>query len=167
MTKYRGLARIKSYGGGNHFADLLPARSGWIIWDKLNESSDQSDCELAWTSFKCGARKFTFLWNGFLQGRTDNGKIAQGNKKLNEKRIHPTQKPISLYKWCLKNYAKPGDIILDTHVGSGSSRIAAYDMGYDYIGFEIDKEYFDAQEKRFKEHVAQVKIQFYDTGKRI
>lgn len=144
--------------GGNHFADLLPARSGWIIWDKLNEASDQSDCELAWTSLKCGARKFTFLWNGFLQGRTDNGKIAQGDKRLNEKRIHPTQKPVQLYKWCLKNYADPGQKILDTHLGSGSSRIAAHDMGFDFTGFEIDKDYFEAQEKRFRNHIAQLRM---------
>lgn len=144
--------------GGNHFADLLPARSGWIIWDKLNEESDQSDCELAWTSFKCGARKFEFLWNGFLQGCPENGRIAQGNKKLNEERIHPTQKPVKLYKWLLKNYAKEGDKILDTHLGSGSSRIAAYEMGFDFTGYEIDKDYFDAQEKRFRQHTSQFKL---------
>lgn len=158
FDEVRRVSKNQIIWGGNHFADLLPARSGWIIWDKLNEHSDQSDCELAWTSFKCGARKYTFLWNGFLQGRTDNGKIAQGNKKLNEKRIHPTQKPVSLYKWCLKNYTDSRSRILDTHLGSGSSRIAAYDMGYDFTGYEIDADYFAAQEKRFKQHIAQLKI---------
>ena len=70
-------------------------------------------------------------------------------------RTHPTQKPIALYKWLLKNYAKEGDRILDTHLGSGSSRIAAYDMGFDFVGYEIDKDYFDAQEKRFQNHIKQ------------
>jgi len=141
--------------GGNHFADLLPARSGWIIWDKLNEGSDQSDCELAWTSFKCGARKFTFMWNGFIQGRTDNGSIAQGNKKLNEERIHPTQKPVQLYRWLLKNYAKEGDKILDTHLGSGSIAIACHDYKFDLVGCELDTDYYNAALKRFNNHKAQ------------
>jgi site-specific DNA-methyltransferase (adenine-specific) len=72
-----------------------------------------------------------------------------------ETKIHPTQKPVALYKWLLKNYAKEGDTILDTHLGSGSSRIAAYDMGFDFTGYEIDKDYFEAQELRFKHHTQQ------------
>ena len=79
----------------------------------------------------------------------------QGNKKLNEKRIHPTQKPIALYRWLFQNYPKPGDRILDTHLGSGSSRIAAYDAGLDFVGCEIDPAYFKLQEERFNEHTAQ------------
>lgn len=158
FTEIQRVSKNQIIWGGNHFADLLPARSGWIIWDKLNEKSHQSDCELAWTSFKCGARKFTFLWNGFLQGSPENGKVAQGNKKLNEDRIHPTQKPIKLYRWLLKNYAQSGNIILDTHLGSGSSRIAAHEMGFDFTGFEIDKDYFEAQEKRFQQYKSQLKI---------
>jgi site-specific DNA-methyltransferase (adenine-specific) len=73
-------------------------------------------------------------------------------------RIHPTQKPVALYKWLLQNYAKPGDTILDTHLGSGSSRIAAYDLGFDFTGYELDKDYFEAQEQRFANHIAQAKL---------
>ena len=77
----------------------------------------------------------------------------------NEKdRQHPTQKPIALYKWLLKNYAKPGDRILDTHLGSGSSRIAAYDMGFDFVGYELDKEYFEASDRRFKNHISNLQM---------
>ena len=81
--------------------------------------------------------------------------MLQGNMKNKERRIHPTQKPVALYKWLLQNYAKSGDTILDTHLGSGSSRIAAYDLGFDFTGYELDKDYFDAQEERFARHIAQ------------
>ena len=89
--------------------------------------------------------------------------MLQGNPKDREDRFHPTQKPVALYKWLLKNYAKPGDRILDTHLGSGSSRIAAYDLGFDFVGYEIDKEYFEKQEERFKNHVNQLNL-FVDFG---
>jgi len=79
--------------------------------------------------------------------------------KNKEARIHPTQKPIALYKWLLKNYAKEGDKILDTHLGSGSSRIAAFDGGFDFTGYEIDKEYFDDSVKRFQNHISQLKLE--------
>ena len=84
----------------------------------------------------------------------------QGNKKLNEKRIHPTQKPIALYKWILQTYAEKGHRILDTHLGSGSSRIAAYDMGYDFTGYEIDTDMFRKQEERYSQHTKQLKFEF-------
>jgi DNA (cytosine-5-)-methyltransferase len=132
--------------GANHFVDLIPFKSPcWLVWDKDNGKADFADCELAYTSFNSAVRKFTFRWNGMLQG----------NMKHKEGRIHPHQKPVALYKWILSHYAKAGDIILDTHLGSGSSRIAAYDMGFDFIGTEIDSEYFEEQEKRFKDHCAQ------------
>jgi site-specific DNA-methyltransferase (adenine-specific) len=115
-----------------------------LVWDKDN-SGDFADCELAWTSFDTSVRKFRYRWNGMLQE----------DMKNKEFRIHPTQKPRQLYKWILKNYAKEGDKILDTHLGSGSSRIAAYQMGYDFTGYEIDKEYYEAQEKRFKNAIMQ------------
>jgi site-specific DNA-methyltransferase (adenine-specific) len=86
--------------------------------------------------------------------------VQQGNKKLNEKRIHPCHKPILLYKKLLSDYAKPGDKILDTHLGSGSSRIACHDGGFDFTGFEIDKDYFDASVKRFEQHIRQQTLQF-------
>lgn len=133
--------------GANHFGNLAPA-SCWIVWDKLTGENGYADCELAWTSFDTAVRKFTFRWQGMLQG----------NMAEKEERIHPTQKPAALYKWLLKNYAKEGQRILDTHLGSGSSRIAAYDMGFDFTGYEIDKDYFLAQEKRFQQFKSQTKL---------
>jgi len=131
--------------GGNYFT-LRPS-SCWIVWDKLN-SADFADCELAWTSFATAVRKFTFRWNGMLQQ----------NMKDKENRIHPTQKPVALYRWLLQNYAKEGDKILDTHLGSGSSRIAADMEGYNFTGYELDKDYFDASVKRFAEYKLQTKL---------
>lgn len=108
-----------------------------------------ADCELAWLSSGLGvARMFRFTWNGMLQE----------DMKNKEQRIHPTQKPVALYKWILSNYAKEGDKILDTHVGSASSLIACRDMGFDYVGFEIDKEYYDMACKRIEEEFAQLRF---------
>lgn len=143
--------------GANHFWNLPPS-SCWVVWDKCNEGTDQSDCELAWTSFKSAVRVFRFMWSGMMQGSLSDGRVMEGNKKLNQKRIHPTEKPFQLYKWLLKNYAKEGNKILDTHLGSGSSRIAAYEMSFDFTGYEIDKDYFEAQEKRFKQHISQQRL---------
>lgn len=126
---------------------------GRIIWDKCNQSSSFSDCEIAATDLIDSVRLFPFMWNGMCQGRSvAEGRIMQGNKALNEVRIHPTQKPIALYVWLLQKFAKPGWKILDTHLGSGSSRIAAYGLGFDFYGCEIDKKYFDAMNKRFEQH---------------
>ena len=122
--------------------------SCWIVWDKENGENGYADCELAWTSFKYAVRKFKFKWQGMLQQ----------NMRDKEHRIHPTPKPVALYKWLLSNYAKPGDKILDTHLGSGSSRIAAYDLGFDFYATELDKDYFDAQEKRFQNFKSQLKL---------
>jgi site-specific DNA-methyltransferase (adenine-specific) len=132
--------------------------TGRIVWDKLNDSSDYSDCELAATNLFDHVRIFRFMWNGMLQGSVADGKIMEGNKSKNEIRIHPTQKPVQLYRWQLLRFAKAGWSILDTHLGSGSSRIAAYDLGFEFTGFEIDEHYFDAHEKRFNQHIAQLKL---------
>ena len=95
-----------------------------------------------------------------MQGKSiSEGHIQQGNKRLNEKRIHPTQKPIALYKWILQKYAKPGDLIIDTHVGSASSLIACYELGFDYIGFEIDEHYYKLAQERIKEAKAQLRME--------
>lgn len=135
--------------GANHFISKIPFDSScWIVWDKDNGETDFADCELAWTSFNSAVRKFDFKWQGMLQG----------DMKNKEFRIHPTQKPVKLYKWLLQNYAKEGDKILDTHLGSGSSRIAAYDMGFEFTGFELDKDYFEASEKRFQQHISQLTL---------
>lgn len=147
---FRQLSRVSKNQiifGANHFADRLqnPASSCWIVWDKENGENDFADCELAWTSFESAARIFHFRWQGMLQG----------NMAHKEVRIHPTQKPVALYNWIYSRYTKPGYKILDTHLGSGSSRIAAYDAGLDFVGCEIDPYYFKVQEERFKEHTAQ------------
>jgi site-specific DNA-methyltransferase (adenine-specific) len=139
--------------GANHFLGMTSPC--WIVWDKQNGENDFADCELAWTSFDTAVRQFTFKWHGMLQQ----------DMKNKEERIHPTQKPVALYKWLLSNYAKEGDKILDTHLGSGSSRIAAYIMGFDFYGFEIDKDYYDAAEKRFREQTAQQSLfEYKETG---
>lgn len=135
--------------GANHFISKIPIDSScWIVWDKVNGDSDFADCELAWTSFNTAVRRLKFKWAGMLQE----------NMKDKEFRIHPTQKPVKLYEWLLMNYAKEGDKILDTHLGSGSSRIAAFNLGFDFTGIELDKDYFDDQEKRFQSHKSQLTI---------
>lgn len=113
--------------------------SGRIIWDKLNDHSTFSKCEIASCSLIDSVQQFRYKWNGFLQE----------NMKNKEEKIHPTQKPVALYSFLFKNYAKPGFKILDTHLGSGSSRIAAFYAGLDFVGFEIDEEYFKMQEQKF------------------
>jgi site-specific DNA-methyltransferase (adenine-specific) len=132
--------------------------TGRIVWDKCNDSSDYSDCELAATNIFDHVRIFRYMWNGMLQGSLADGRIMEGNKSKNQKRIHPTEKPIQLYRWQLTKYAKQGDKILDTHLGSGSSRIAADGLGFDLWGYEIDADHFSEQEKRFHEHTAQTKL---------
>ena len=135
--------------GANHFISKIPFDSScWIVWDKNNGDNDFADCELAWTSFKTAVRKFKYTWNGMLQE----------NMKNKEQRIHPTQKPIALYKWLLTNYAKPGDKIIDTHVGSASSLIACHNYGFEYIGFEIDKDYYKAAKERLEAAKNQVSM---------
>jgi len=140
--------------GGNYFSDLLYPSRSFIVWDKRcsdEMSNSFADCEIAWMSEGMGvARMFRYVWNGMIQGN-------MGDK---EDRFHPTQKPVALYKWIFQHFAKPGDKILDTHLGSGSSRIAAYDAGLDFYGYEIDEEYFAAQEQRFYTHTAQFRIDF-------
>lgn len=146
--------------GGNYFCEEIARDSQcWIVWDKCHtEGISYADAELAWTSFNSATRIFRFLWNGMLQGTPGNGTKANGNKALNEKRIHPTQKPVSLYTWIFQNYAEPGQKVLDTHMGSQSSRIAAYDQGLNYTGCEIDKHYFDAGNERYAAYTSQMSL---------
>lgn len=150
--------------GINYFdVNLGPGR---IVWDKCCDSSTFSDCEIAYCSFHNKTRIFRYMWNGMNQGKSiSEGHIMQGNKALNEQRIHPTQKPVNLYKWILMEYAKEGDVILDTHVGSASSIIACKDLGFDYMGFEIDKNYYSAAMKRLDEYDSQIKFDF--TGQQL
>ena len=135
--------------GANHFISKIPFDSScWIVWNKINGETDFADCELAWTSFKSAVRKFDFKWQGMLQG----------DMKNKEERVHPTQKPVALYKWLLQNYAKAGDKILDTHLGSMSSVIACYDEKFDITGSELDPDYFNAGMERVRKHTSQVRL---------
>lgn len=134
--------------GGNYFTDNLEESQCWIIWDKENGENSFADCEMAWTSFNQASRIFHFRWMGMLQG----------NMKHKETRIHPTQKPVALYQWILSRYAKEGDIILDTHVGSASSLIACHKMRFRFVGFEIDPEYYEQAKRRLDTETAQMNI---------
>lgn len=142
FTELRRVSANQIVWGGNYFTPYLPSSMGWICWYKGQEGLTMSDCELAYSSFNRATRHKTFFRLALIKDGV----------------IHPTQKPVALYKWLLTNYAKPGDTILDTHLGSGSSRIAAYDLGFDFTGYELDKDYFEAQEKRFANHIAQPKL---------
>lgn len=128
--------------GGNYFS--LPPTRCFLIWEKTNvpENFTMAMAEYAWCS---------------IQG---NAKIFKYSAVGQEGRFHPTQKPIELYQWILSKYAKQGDKILDTHLGSGSSRIACYNGGFDFWGYEIDKEYFEKQEQRFENHTSQLRMEF-------
>lgn len=132
------VSRNQIIWGGNFFG----ISGGVIAWNKNGTAFGEG--EIAICSTHKSVRFFEYTWNGMIQS----------DMKNKESRIHPTQKPIALYKWLLQNYAKPGDKILDTHLGSGSSRIAAWDMGFDFWATELDKDYFEAQEKRFAAHIA-------------
>lgn len=124
--------------GGNYFP--LPPTQNLIVWDKKQPFDfSLAMCEFAWCSIQRPAKMFAM-------------------SPIFEGKIHPTQKPVALYKWLLTNYAKQGDRILDTHLGSGSSRIAAYDLGFDFVGYELDTDYYNAQEERFQRHIAQPKL---------
>ena len=126
--------------GGNYF-NLGPSR-GFLIWDKQQSVPNFSACEFAWSSIDGVSKLFKYRQAGCF----------------GETKIHPTQKPVALYDWIFKNYAKQGDKILDTHLGSGSSRIAAHRAGLGFVGFEIDQEYFDKANKRFEDYRAQLKL---------
>lgn len=136
----------------------VPMPKGRIVWDKVNGNNDFSDCEIAACSIFDSVRLFRYMWHGFMQGKSiDEGHIMCGDKSKNEKRIHPNQKPVNLYKWILQRFAQTGWKILDTHVGSASSLIACYDMGFEFLGFELDKNYYEAAQKRLADHKAQLR----------
>ena len=128
--------------GGNYFLDYLGNTKCMLIWDKMNGGNNMADAELAWTSFDKAVRMFRM--HHFSSGY--------------ETKIHLTQKPTKLYDWILSKFAEQGDLILDTHLGSGSSRIAAYKGGFNFVGFEIDQEYYDKQEKRFNDFKSQLRL---------
>ena len=143
--------------GCNYFD--YPLIGGRIVWDKCNDGSDQSDAEIAYCSMNDRIDIFRYMWRGMFQGKSiTEGTIQQGNKRLNEKRIHPTQKPIALYEWLLNRYAKPNDIILDTHVGSASSLIACYNTNHKFVGFELDEYYYKVSKQRLDTEMAQMRL---------
>ena len=133
--------------GGNYFTEYLPPKMGWILWDKGQRDFSLADGELAWTSFDKALRIFEMS-----RGKT----LAKNNETGG--RFHPTQKPVALYKWLLDKYAKQGDKILDTHLGSGSIAIACHDYGFELTACELDKEYYDKAIQRIKNHVSQLKL---------
>jgi site-specific DNA-methyltransferase (adenine-specific) len=136
------LKRVSKYQiiwGGNFFPEVT---GGVIVWNKNGTAFGEAEVAIC-TTHK-SVKIFEYTWNGMLQQNMSN----------KEHRIHPTQKPVALYKWLLTNYAKPGDRILDTHLGSGSHRIAAWDMGFDFWAWENDPDYFAAMQKRFEAHIA-------------
>ena len=142
------VSRHQIIWGGNYFLDYLSATSCFIVWDKDNGTNDFADCELAWCSFKTAVRKFRYRWHGMIQE----------DMKNKEQRYHPTQKPIQLYKWLLRNYAQTHFKLLSTHVGSASDLIAFEDFGCEYRGYEIDKDYYEAASKRLANHKSQLRI---------
>lgn len=151
FDELRRVSKNQIIWGGNYFAHLLPPSQCWVVWDKEKpDGVGYADCELAWTSFDKAARLFHFAWNGMIQG----------DMKNKEHKIHPTQKPVALYKWLLRNFSSETEhgVILDTHVGSGSSLIACHDMGYEYIGFEIDPVYYANAKIRIHDHTRQISI---------
>jgi len=130
--------------GANYFMEYLSSGKKWIVWDKMLDQ-DQSHLELAWTSF-VGAERMYRYSRSKLQGFQ------------NPNRFHPTEKPISLYEFLIKEFANEGDLILDTHLGSGSSRIAANKAGLSFVGCEIDVDYYNAEQKRYKEFISQLRL---------
>lgn len=134
--------------GGNYFIDRLSNSPCWIVWDKDNGLNDFADCELAWTSFPTAVRRFKYRWQGMLQE----------NMREKEKRIHPTQKPVALFEWILKLYSKPGDIILDPFLGSGTTVAACINLERQYIGIEISPDYVLAAQQRIKKATEQKRL---------
>lgn len=149
FDELRRVAKKYIVWGCNYF-DYVFAH-GRIVWDKCNGASSYSDCEIAATNLIESVRLYPFMWNGMLQGKSIiEGRTIQGNKKLNEKRIHPTQKPVALYAWLLTKFAQPGWKILDTHLGSGSIAIACEALNFPLLGIELDCHYYEAAKNRLQ-----------------
>lgn len=149
FDELRRISKNQVIWGGNYFASMLPDSQCWLVWDKEKpEGVSFADCELAWTSFNLASRIFKFAWNGMIQG----------DMKHKEYKIHPTQKAVKLYEWILNKFAKEGDTILDSHVGSGSSLIACYNTNHKYVGFEIDETYYKLAKERIERETAQMNL---------
>lgn len=144
--------------GGNYYG----LSGGYLVWDKLNGATDQYDCEMAWLSFTNRMDLVYYMWSGMMQGAYIGRDIHKaqrqiGNKKLNEKRIHETQKPVALYDWIINKYDVKGRVF-DSHLGSGSNRIANYINGNDFYACEIGKDKFDAQNERFQQFISEPRL---------
>ena len=150
FNELKRISKNQIIWGANHFIGNIPDANSpcWVVWYKAGQTggTDFADCELAYTSFKKAVRYFKFDRTGF------------GAIYAKETRIHPTQKPVALYKWLLHNYAKPGDRILDTHGGSRSLAIACHDYGFDHVSCELDADYHRDSVKRFNNHIMQGKL---------
>ena len=150
FNELRRISKKAIIWGGNYFTDVLPPSGGWIIWNKgVADGMSLSDAEMAWTNVSNNIKLCKFLWSGFRKCEITE-------------RFHPTQKPVKLYEWLLKNYAKPGQRIIDTHLGSGSSAIAAHYFGVDFVGCEIDKDYFEMAKARFERQTRQMAMFDYE-----
>lgn len=138
LDDFRSISKYQIIFGGNHFA--LPPSTCWLVWDKLTGANKYADCELAWTNLQGTVRKFTYLWNGMLQGNMAHKEVRQ----------HPTQKPLPLMKWCI-GFAPDAKIILDPFMGSGTTLRAAKDLGLKAIGIEIERKYCDIAIERLRQ----------------
>ena len=148
FDEIRRISQNQIIFGGNYYGSILGDTSCYIVWDKDNGENDFADCELAWTSFKTAVRRFKYRWQGMLQE----------NMRDKEKRIHPTQKPVALFEWILRLYSKPGDIILDPFLGSGTTVAACINLERQYIGIEISPDYVLASQQRIKKATEQRRL---------
>ena len=148
FTELQRVSKNQIIWGANHFISRMPIDSScWVVWDKGTGDNDFADCELAWTSFSRPVRKYFKSWVG-----------SNAKEKFEKTRIHPTQKPVQLYKWILQNYAKEGDKILDTHFGSLSIGIACHDLHFELTASELDKEYYELGKNRLMWHQKQLNL---------
>ena len=151
FDKMRQISRKQIIFGGNYYTDYLPVGS-FIVWDKLNGENDFADCELAWVSTNQAIRKIKYLWNGMI-------------KQHPEQRFHPTQKPINVMIWIIRNYTKPNDLILDPFLGSGTTAVAALRTGRRFIGIELSEEYCAIARKRVDHELSQPRLDLFPTRK--
>jgi len=159
-TYFKELFRVSKnqiIWGGNYFTDLLKPTKSWLYWDKMQDGFGKtfSSGELSWTSFDFPMKQVRYKWQGNYCGFEN--KITT-KTSFNYKKIHPTQKPRQLYNWLLDNYAKPGDKILDTHLGSGSIAIACHERGFELTACELDRDYYESAIKRIKEQTQQQRL---------
>jgi site-specific DNA-methyltransferase (adenine-specific) len=155
FTELQRVAKHQIVWGVNYYPVALAG--GRIIWDKVNDGGDQSGAEIAYNSLNQRVDIVRYMWRGMMQGvSVARGTVQQGNKTLNEKRIHPTQKPVKLYDWLLQTYATPAMRVLDTHLGSGSAAVAAHYFGCDFVGCETDRDYYEAAKNRYEKDTRQI-----------